>query len=115
MKKLIFAGLLLFLGAFIVSAQNLPTIRIVNNTGFPVFKICISPSEEDAWGEDILGEEILENGQTYTWQLSLPLSEVSVYDIGMEDEEGSAYIKWELTLTNNARIVFSEDDLEEDY
>ena len=115
MKKLILSGLLLFLGAFIVSAQDLPSIRIVNNTGYPVYNIYISPSENETWGEDFLGEDILENGQIFTCRLSTPLSEINVYDIGLEDEDGNAYFKWEQTLANDIRIVFTEDDLDEDY
>ena len=114
MKKIMLAGLFLLFGFFAVSAQNLPTITIVNDTGSSIYYVFISPSDSDNWGEDILENEILENGQTFSYQLPEFLSETSVYDIGMEDEEGDAYFKWELTLTDDARIVFTIDDLESD-
>ena len=115
MKKLILTGLFLVLGVFVLSAQNLPSVRIVNNTGKEIFYIFISPSDDDNWGGDLLGEDILENGQTFTYRLPHPLSRVSLYDIGMEDEDGDTYVKWEVTITDNARIVFTIDDLEDDY
>ena len=114
MKKLLMAGLFLFLGVFVLTAQNLPSIRIVNNTGYTVDEVCVSPSDSDIWGENILEDEILENGQTFTYQLRYPLSRVSVYDIGMEDENGNIYVKWEVTITNNVQLVFTIDDLEEE-
>jgi hypothetical protein len=112
MKKLSLAFILL-LGAFAVSAQSRPSINIVNNTGYTIYELYVSPSESDEWGEDILGETVLENGNSFTIQLPSPLNQVSVYDIGAEDEDGDAYIKWELTVTNNARIVFTLEDLED--
>ena len=113
MKKLLLTGIFLILGAFVLSAQSLPSIRIVNNTGYTVYVVVISPSENDEWGSDILGDEVLENGAAVTYQLPQPLSEVNVYDIAMEDEDGDVYFKWEVTLTNNAQVVFTIEDLEE--
>jgi hypothetical protein len=114
MKKLMLAGLFLLLGVFMVSAQSRPSINIVNNTGYTIYKLYVSPAENEDWGEDILGNTILENGETFVFQLPAPLSQVNVYDIGVEDGSGDAYIKWELPVTNNASIVFTMDDLESD-
>lgn len=102
---------LLFLGAFMVYAQNSPSIKIVNNTGYSIYYIYVSPEENDEWGEELLGEDILENGQSFTVRLPQPLTQTKVYDIGVEDEDGDVYFKWKVTLTNNAQIVFTVDDL----
>jgi hypothetical protein len=113
MKKLFVLGLFLFLGVFSVSAQNLPSIRIVNNTGNDVYLIYVSPSESDDWGEDLLGDEnTLEDGETFTVRLQSPLSSIDTYDIGLEDEYGDAYTKFEVKITNNGRIEFTQDDLD---
>ena len=112
MKKLILTGMLIILGTFAVSAQDLPSIRIVNNTGYTIFFLHASPSSDEFWSEDLLEDDVLENGQTFTYQLPQSLSEVSVYDILLEDEDGDSYYKWRVTLTNNARIVFTQDDLD---
>lgn len=112
------AGILLFLGTFAVFAQRtdnnsgLPTIRIVNNTGYDIFSIYISPSEDDLWGDDLLGDDILEDGQTFTYQLPFPLSTYSVYDVAIVDEDDDSYTKMEVTMTDNARIVFTFDDID---
>jgi len=111
MKKLIAVGLFLLLGVFTVSAQSLPSVRIVNNTGYTVYSIFISPSELDDWGENILGDTSLANGGTFTYRLPYPLSKYSVYDVGMENEDEAAYIKWDVTIINNLQIIFTMDDL----
>jgi hypothetical protein len=114
-KIIILTGLLLLLGTFALYAQNLPTVRIVNNTGYDIFYVFISPEENEFWGNDLLGDDdILENGQTMTFTLPQPLNRVNVYDIRLVDEDGDSYFKMGLTLTNNARIVFTMDDLGDD-
>ena len=112
MKKVILTGILLTLAAFALSAQNLPSIRIVNNTGYSIYSLYVSPSDSDLWGDDLLEEDILENGQTFTYRLPKPLNEKNVYDIGAEDEDGDVYFKWKVTINNNARIIFTADDMD---
>ena len=114
MKRIFFMGLFLLITAFSISAQNLPSIRIVNNTGYVIYYICVSPSDSDDWGEDLLEDNVLLEGETFTYQLPQPLSRVSVYDIMLEDEDGDLYYKWEVNVTNNSRIVFTFDDIELD-
>lgn len=36
---------------------------IVNNTGQTVMTLNVSPSDQDSWGPDILGQSVLPNGQ----------------------------------------------------
>jgi len=112
-KKIILAGLFLCAGVFALYAQNLPSVRIVNNTGYAIYHVFVSPSSLDEWGNELLGEDILEDGETFTVRLPQPLSADNVYDFGISDEDGDVYYKWEVTVTNNVRIVFTLDDLYE--
>jgi hypothetical protein len=115
MKKFILTGFFLFAGVFLIFAQNMPSINIVNNTGYDIYFLYVSPSESDEWGDDILGDAILEDGGTFNYQLSQPLGNISMYDFLAEDEDDDPYIKWEITITNNEKIVFTIDDLFLDY
>ena len=112
MKKLMLTGIFLLLGIFVISAQNLPSITIVNNTGYAMYYIFISPSEDEYWGDELLGEEILENGQSFSYRLPYPLSQFNTYDILLVDEDEDIYIKWDVRVSNNARIVFTFDDID---
>jgi hypothetical protein len=114
MKKLMVAGLFLLLSAFAASAQNLPSIRIVNNTGVTIYFVYISSPDSEDWGDDVLGESFLEDGQTFTYQLPRALGSGNVYDLCVSNENGDSYIKWGVTVTNNAQIVFTIDDRDED-
>jgi hypothetical protein len=111
MKKCILSGLFLCVGALALYAQTLPSVRIVNNTGYSIYFIYASPAESDDWGEELLGEDILEDGDFIMVKLSHPLNITNVYDFGIQDEDGDLYFKWKVTVTNNARIVFTIDDL----
>ncbi len=39
---------------------------LVNNTGHTVMTLNVSPSDSDQWGPDILGQDVLANGQSAT-------------------------------------------------
>jgi hypothetical protein len=111
MRKLLIPVLFLLAGAFSVSAQSLPSIRITNNTGYDVYHIYISPSDTEGWGDDFLEDDILLDGHSVNIRLDYPLSSVDTYDLFLENEDGDSYFKYEVTLTTNARIVFTEADL----
>ena len=113
-KKIFFMGLFLLITVFSISAQNLPYISIVNDTGYEIYCIYISPSDSDEWGENLLEDNTLLEGETFICQLLHPLSIVSVYDILLEDEDGDLYYKWEVNAANNSRIVFTLDDIDLD-
>jgi hypothetical protein len=102
----------LLAGVFLLSAQNLPSIRITNNTGYDVYYIYISPSDSEDWGEEFLGDDVLLDGHSVNIRLDYPLSRAAVYDIRVEDEDGDTYVKRGEKLANNARIVFTEADLD---
>jgi hypothetical protein len=111
MKKALILGVFLLAGFFAASAQNLPFVRITNNTGYDVYCIYISPSSSEDWGEDMLGD-ILLDGDSINIQLGDTLSRVNIYDICLEGEYGDTYSKYNETLTNNAWIVFTKEDMD---
>jgi hypothetical protein len=93
----------------------MPSVNIVNNTGYDIYFLYISPSESNEWGDDILGDAILKDGDTFKYQLSESLGRVDMYDFLAEDEDDDPYFKWEIKITNNAKIIFTIDDLFLDY
>ena len=113
MKKIIALCVFLLFAVFSIAAQNLPVISIVNNTGYTVFCVYISPSDYEDWGEDLLdSDEVLYDGETFTCQLPQPLSKVKAYDILLEDEDGDTYSKWHISVAANPRVIFTFDDLD---
>jgi hypothetical protein len=110
MKKLLIGAFFAFLAAAL-SAQNQPSVRIVNDTGEVIYFVYISPSESEEWGEDTLGGEILEPGQTVTIPLPAPVGGGALYDVKL-GATYDHYTKYKITASNNARIVFTVNDLE---
>ena len=90
-----------------------PPITIVNNTGYEVWFVLISPSSHDHWGRDRLAsDQVLRNGQSVTVNLPYPINEENEYDIQLIDLDEDSYTKWNVRVSPNARIVFTFDDFD---
>jgi V8-like Glu-specific endopeptidase len=92
--------------------NGLPSIRIVNKTGYTVYFVYISPTSTDEWEEDVLGDDVLLNGLSVTVQLSYPLDVRNRYDIRLEDEDDDTYTKWNVLITPNRTVEFTFDDID---
>jgi len=93
------------------SSQN-PSITIVNNTGYTVNYVSISETTSDMWGQNKLkSDERINDGQSVSLPLPNPINRVDKYDIRLLDSDGDEYTKYNLTVSNNSRIVFTEADL----
>lgn len=87
-----------------------PTVRIVNNTGYTVHYAYISQTATDDWEEDILGDDILANGEYIDVTLLYPLNVVNRYDVKLVDEDGDSYTKWDVLISPDSIIEFTFDD-----
>ncbi|MCL2834607.1 MAG: serine protease [Treponema sp.] len=92
---------------------NGPPVTIVNNTGYVIYYVYISPSDEKTWGKDRLGsDQIMGDGEYVTLNLPQPLNVVSEYDIRVKDSDGDTYTKYNVILRANGRVVFTFDDFD---
>jgi len=88
------------------------SITIVNNTGYPVYYMYISPEYSDRWGSDILNStEVLRNKNSRRVTLP-PLNITRRYDIRLKDKDGDTYTKWSVTITPNMTITFTLLDID---
>ena len=94
------------------SLQNLPSIRIKNSTGYTIYYVHISPVSSDTWGKDFLGDKILHDGDTLSFQLSQALIIENKYDIRLEDEDGDTYTKRNVIISSNMLIEFTMRDFD---
>ena len=111
MKKTMFLIFFFTMLVLSVFGQDNPRVTIVNNTGYTVYYVYISERAARDWEEDIMRNDVLLNGDYVNVRLLYPLTTVNRYDIKLVDEDGDAYIKWNVLITPNARIVFTLDDL----
>ena len=99
---------------FSSQSAELPVITVVNNTGYTCHYLYLSPVSSDDWEEELLGDDILESGQSVRVRLEFPLSRENRYDFKMVDLDGDSYTKWDVPLTENAVVVFVFDDIDTD-
>lgn len=67
--------------------QTNQNFSLVNNTGHVVTTLNVSPSNEDSWGPDILGRDVLANGETA--QITFPRGETQCqWDIRATYDDG---------------------------
>ncbi|MCK5735067.1 MAG: hypothetical protein KAH21_01265 [Spirochaetaceae bacterium] len=112
MKK---PGLLIFLllGSLIRLSAFDGYLDIINNTGFPVYYVFISPHDADSWGDEILGNDIvIENGETH--RIELINRESSVCDIRIEDVDGDYYTMEEVDLKITSMVTFTPDNMNQE-
>jgi len=94
---------------------NLPTITILNNTGYTVHYVYVSETTSDKWGADRLkSNQILRNGQTVSIELPHYIGNVNKYNILLVDSDGDQYIKEDVIVRAGSRIEFTLDDINMD-
>jgi len=94
------------------SNSNSASFRIVNKTGYTIYFAYVSPVTSRSWDEDILGRDVLPNGQTFNVRLPTPLSVRNRYDIRLKDSEGDTYTKSNVLIVPNMTIEFTMRDLD---
>lgn len=95
--------------AYAPVAVQAATVEFVNQSSWEIHAIHLSPSNDTSWGEDYLGRDVLEKGD------SLTLSDVSAgkWDVLVIDEDGDECIIEDVKLSNSDhdRWVIKDDDL----
>ena len=75
-------------------------INIRNNTGYDIYSAFVSPDGSNGWGEDVLGNGVLEDGEQFSVELNGYDS--SVFDVKLVDEDGDVY------LFENVDVLFED-------
>lgn len=89
------------------AAQGRQDFTLVNKTGYTIDQVYVAPSTSDDWEEDVLGRDVLENGQqvhitfsrstqTCNWDLQV------VYD----DGEKAEWTKFNLCQISSISISY---------
>jgi len=88
MKKLLFLFLVIA-GISLFSVQNSSaqalTYTVTNNTGVTLVDIFVSPAESNHWGNDILPNNLFENGATVTVTIPADYGTTCLFDMKITD------------------------------
>ena len=82
---------------------------LVNKTGVEIHALHIAPHSSDEWGEDILGQDTLADGESLDIKFSRH-EKAAHWDLRIEDKEGHA-IEWEsLNLLEISKVTLHYKD-----
>jgi len=94
------------------AGNDLPSLRITNRTGYTIYFVYVSSSESNRWGDDVMGDDVLNNGQSVNVRLPVALSTRNKYDIRLKDSDGDTYTKTNVLVTPNLTIEFTIHDID---
>jgi len=75
-------------------ARKKATVKIINQSKWEIHHIFLSSTDDDHWGPDQLGEDVLAKGES----LTLTNIECFTYDIKVVDEDGDECVIDEVEL-----------------
>jgi hypothetical protein len=77
---------------------------LVNQTGVEIHNVHIAPHDSDEWGDDILGKDTLENGDSVHITFSRK-EKAAKWDLRVSDKEGNS-LTWEnLNLLEISKVI----------
>lgn len=77
---------------------------VVNKTGVEIHKLFVSPHSSDDWGEDILGRDTLDDGETVNVKFGRNVR-AAHWDLKIEDGKGNS-VTWEnLNLLEISKVT----------
>ena len=113
-KLLLLSALLLVVGVMTASAQVFD-FTVVNKTGYTISEVYVSPSDDDEWGEDVLGVDQLLNGKSVeiefdsVYEAVLLAFGVDMYDLKAIYSDGSEDEIYELQLEDISTLTLTLD------
>lgn len=101
---------LFMLVSWLVSHQALAEdyyVDITNKTGFTIYYVYVSPGKSKSWEEDVLGSNVLSNGETY--RINLRGYQSPIFDIKLVDEDGDSYTFWNVDVSTSDIVATLAD------
>ncbi|GMV21482.1 MAG: hypothetical protein AMXMBFR57_14310 [Acidimicrobiia bacterium] len=77
---------------------------LVNKTGVDIMEVYLSPTSDDEWGSDVMGKDILENGQKVDITFSSAETECN-WDLKVVDEDDDEIVWTKLNLCTANEIT----------
>lgn len=66
--------------------------KLVNKTGLTIVELYVSPAKDDEWGDDVLGLDVLKNGESADIEFS-PKARICSWDLKIIDEDKDS-VEW---------------------
>ncbi len=99
------------LGATIAHAQSKQDFRLTNKTGYTIDKVFVAPSKSKDWEDDVLGKDVLANGD---WvNITFPKkNQVCSYDVKVvyDDATPAEWYNFNLCEISKITIFYSHSE-----
>ncbi|WP_081192398.1 hypothetical protein [Halomonas sp. BC1] len=98
-------SLLLLCSSSLVMADDY-YVDITNRTGYTIYYMYVSPASSSRWEEDVLGSDVLMNGDTQ--RVTLTGYRSPYFDIRLVDEDDDSYTFWNIDVSRQDIVVTLE-------
>ncbi|MCS2609638.1 hypothetical protein LLY24_09955 [Halomonas sp. wenzhen-202101] len=101
MKGLIMGVLLACTSPLLMAADYY--VDVTNRTGYTIFYLYVSPGSAKTWEEDVLGSDVIMNGDTT--RVTLTGYTNPYFDIQAVDEDGDSYTFWNVNVAEQDLVI----------
>ena len=105
--KVFFLAALFVMGLSSVAFAGAQDFVLVNNTGFPIYKVNVSAASTNSWEEDILGSSVLMNGESV--RVNFGAGNQQYWDIQAIFEDGSGIAWYGIDLLSTYQVTLNND------
>ncbi len=107
MKRIFGLSLVLVAMFAAVACAGPQDFVLVNNTGYPIYVVNVSPSSSNNWEEDIMGSDILPNGEAV--RINFNVGNQQYWDIQAIFEDESTISWYEIDLLQASKVTLNRD------
>ena len=105
--KVFFLAALFVMGLSSIAFAGAQDFTLVNNTGYPIYKVNVSAASTNSWEEDILGSSVLMNGESI--RVNFGAGNQQYWDIQAIFEDGSALAWYGIDLLSTYQVTLNSD------
>ncbi len=104
-RSMLLAIVLMLLSSVATAADYY--VDITNDTGYTIMYVYVSPAKSTEWEEDVLGREVMSNGEKR--RITLRGYQSSVFDIKLVDTDGDSYTFWNVDVARRDIVAKPSD------
>ena len=82
---------------------------LINKTGFTIDSVFVSPADDNEWGEDVMGKDVLDNGESVEITFS-PKEKACTWDLKVVDSDKDE-VEWtDINLCKASEITLQYEN-----
>lgn len=109
MKKFVALLFVFLVSAVPYARAGAQDFTLVNKTGFDIHSVFVSPHSTDEWEEDILGRDVLSNGDHVDIKFNRA-TKGKVWDLKVADKGGKEFVWESINLLEVSKVTIEYKD-----